>query len=122
MAKPLAELIFSDVPGYQRGDFDTICPKTGRICPEKASLVSQYSGDVTAESDFDRANDDREILVIKLGEYGFQSIGVDCDARATETFCPTRQKMNDNSARKVGVNGIRNVMSMLGIRGHKLNG
>lgn len=118
MAKPTSELQFSKVPGFGLADFDIKCPATGNICPEKAALVSQYTGDVTKKSDMLQAAIDREILTAKLAEYGFQAIGVDCGEGATETFCPTRQKMNESRVRSAGVGFIRNIMSSLNIRGH----
>lgn len=119
MAKPISELQFSKVPGFTLADFDTSCPISGEICPEKAALVSQYTGNVTKKSDIFEAKLDREVVTIKLGEYGFQAVGVDCNGLATDTFCPTRQKMNQSRVRTAGVGVVRNIMDILNIRGHR---
>lgn len=116
LVAPEEDLSFSKVRGYRLENFDTQCSvDAARVCPAKVKLVSEYTRHITKGSfrkafeEGDRSPDDiRNVVLLKLREYGPWSSKADY-TNVESNQCPTREVMDESAVRKSGVNMFRSL-------------
>ncbi len=95
-------------------DPNVLCPTTGDVCSARAYVVSMYTEAVDRELEqhlpsTNRAHLDRMKMNVKLIELTTRAEASGCEGMVEEK-CPVREVMNESTARKTAVRGIRGIL------------